>query len=262
MTSKGITGNLIRTKDGTIEFEEAKRGILEVWRYPYYLTQGWDREHWSKRYCGGADVSEGLGQSYSVGYILDRERDEFVCRIRTNRTDAYTWAEQLHLLSDWYCNVRYWTRTGGLGREKAVLCVERTGAGQTTVKRLIELGANQYLRMIEGQQGGGHTKEFGWGETQQAKHDLSEDLRAWFRNMKGTLYDAILLDEASTWIKHEGSQRLGPEEGHLGDCVIAAGCTIQASKFLGGSPERIKHFDTGWMAKILEERQQQTGWTV
>lgn len=261
-TCRGVTGNLIRAKDGEIEFQEDQRGILEVWRFPYHLVSGWDGQHWSRRYCGGSDVSEGLGQSYSVGHILDRHLDEIVCRLRSNRIDAYRWADLLHLLSEWYCNARDWTRVGGVERDKAVLCVERTGAGQTTVKKLKDLGANQYVRMVEGQIGGGITKEYGWHESQQAKADLSEDLRNWFRTMRGTLYDAVLLDEASTWIKHEGSTKLGPEEGHFGDCVISAGCTIQASHFMGRGPERIKPPDVGWMAKILEEKGEKTGWTV
>ena len=261
-TRKGIMGNLTRNKDGEIEFTEDPRGIVEVWRFPYYLVQGWNGEHWARRYCGGSDVSEGLGQSFSVAHILDRHLDELVCRVRTSRTDAYQWAELLHLLSEWYCNAVDWTRTGGVSTDKALLCVERTGAGQTTVKRLKDLGANQYCQLIEGQIGGGHTKEYGWSESQQAKQDLSEDLRTWFRTLKGTLYDAVLVDEASTWIKHEGSMKLGPEEGHFGDSVISAGCTIQASHYVGAGPERIKAPEVGWMARQMEKKEVQTGWTV
>lgn len=262
-TCQGITGNLERnetTKE--IEFIQDSRGILEVWRFPYSVVRGWNGEHWTRRYCGGSDVSEGLGQSYSVAYVMDRERDEFVCRLRSNRIDAYRWAELLHLLGEWYSGAREWTRVEGVSRETSLLCVERTGAGQTTVKRLKELGANQYLRMIEAQIGGGHTKEYGWSETNQAKHDLSEDLRTWFRLMKGTLYDSILIDEASTWIRHEGSTKIGPEEGHYGDCVIAAGCTIQASHFVGRKPDKVKAPLTGWMAPYVEKQQERTGWTV
>lgn len=261
-TRKGIVGNLARNKDGEIEFTPDSRGIIEVWRFPYYLVQGWDGVHWARRYCLGSDVSEGLGQTFSVGYVLDRHLDELACRVRTNRLDAYRWADLLHLLSQWYCNATDWTRTGGVSTDKAVICVERTGAGQTTVKRLKDAGANQYCQLIEAQIGGGHTKEYGWSESQQAKQDLSEDLRAWFRTTRGTVYCAVLIDEASTWIKHEGTMKLGPEEGHFGDCVIAGGCTIQASHFVGAGPERIKAPDVGWMARAIEEKGKGTGWTA
>ena len=259
---RGAVGSLVRNQDKEIEFAPDARGPLEVWRFPYHLVQGWDQTHWARRYCVGSDVSEGLGQSYSVGYVMDRHLDEMVCRLRSNRVDAYSWAEMLALLAEWYSSAREWTRTGGVSRETSTICAENTGAGQTTVRRLKELGANQYLKMIEGQMGGGHTTVYGWSESQQAKQDLSEDLRTWFRNMKGTLYDAVLIDEASTWIKHEGSMKLGPEEGHYGDCVIAAGCTIQASHFVGRGPERIKAPEVGWMARQIEEKGTRTGWTV
>jgi hypothetical protein len=260
---RGIVGHLQRDKEKQIQFVQDPRGPLEVWRWPYYLVDGWDSSvHWARRYCVGSDVSEGLGASYSVGYVMDRERDEIVARLRSNRVDAYQWADMLALLAEWYCSCRDWTRLGGVTRETALICAENTGAGQTTVKRLKDLGASQYLRMIEGQQGGGHTTIYGWSENQQAKQDLSEDLRTWFRMMKGTLYDAILVDESSTWIKHEGSMKLGPEEGHFGDCVIAAGCTIQASHFIGRGPERVKAPDMGYMAKYVEKQGQLTGWTA
>jgi hypothetical protein len=259
---KGIAGNLIRNKEGELEFVPDRRGILEVWRFPYYLVRGWDGQHWQRRYCGGADVSEGLGQTYSVGYMMDRHLDEMACRIRSNRVDAHTWAQLMHDLSEWYCNATEWTRLGGVTQRKAYLCVERTGAGQTTVKRLKELKANQYVRSIPGKVAGELTKEFGWHESQQSKYDLCEDLRTWFKSMKGTLYDTILIDECSTWIKHEGTLKLGPEEGHFGDCVIAAGCTLQASHFTGKGPARIKPPDVGWMARQIEEKQEKTGWMV
>lgn len=260
-TRKGVVGTLKR-EEGGIVFNADPRGMLEVWRFPYSLVAGWDNTHWCRRYAIGSDVSEGLGQSYSVAYVMDRQHDEMVARLRSNRIDAYSWAEQLAMLGEWYSGANEWSRVGGVKQQKALICVERTGAGQTTVRRLIELNATQYLREIQGQQGGGHTKEYGWSETQQAKQDLSEDLRTWFRQMKGQLYDAILIDECSTWIKHEGTLKLGPEEGHYGDCVIAAGCAIQASHFLGASPERVNAPDTGWMAKILEKKGERTGWTV
>jgi len=280
-TCKGITGNLYIGKTNVLAIDDLKkalknaqdsesgirfvpdeRGILEVWRFPYYLVDGWNGDHWARRYCGGSDVGEGLGKTFSVNYVMDRLLDEFACRLRSNRIDAHRWADLLYVLSEWYCNTTAWTRTGGVRKTKSILCVERTGAGQTTVKRLKDLGANQYVRLIETKIGAEFTKQYGWSETNQAKHDLSEDLRTWFRVMKGTLYDAILIDEASTWIQHEGNRTLGPEEGHFGDCVIGAGCMVQASHFMGRSPERIKAPDTGWMARQIEKNKEKTGWTV
>ena len=237
---KGLNGDLARNKLKEIEWTPAPQGILEVWRYPYPELDGYDGRPWLWRYAVGSDVSEGLGQTYSVAYVIDRVHDEIVARMRSNRVDAYQWAELLYLLSCWY--------------DGAVICAERTGAGQTTVKRLAELNANQYVRTVPAKVGGGLTTEIGWHESQEAKHLLCGELKTWLRTMKGTLYDGVLLDECSTWIKHEGTGRLGPEEGHLGDCVIAAGCTVIGAQSYGGAAEKVKPEPTGWLKREIEGR--------
>jgi len=250
-------------KTGDVEFVEDKRGIVEIWRHPYHLVDGWDGQWWTKRYCLGSDVSEGLGLSYSVGHVLDRHLDELVCRIRTNRMDAYRWADQLFMASEYYQNALDWPESGPT-HERALVCPERTGAGQTTVHRLSELGANVYLEEIPATTGNPVGKRLGWTETNQSKHDLCEDLRHWFRTCQGTVYDAILLDEASTWIQAEGTNRLGPEEGHFGDCVISAGCTIQASLSMAGSPKKLDPPLTGWRKELFGEhpREERSPWAL
>lgn len=222
-TQRGHVGNLVEKK-GEIGFVLDPKGILEVWRYPYYLLKGWDDVYWSKRYALGSDISEGLGESYSVGYVGDRHCDEIVACMRSNRIDAYEWANLLDRLSRWY--------------DRALTCGERTGAGQTTVKRLSELGTNQYIQLVPDSVGGGMTKKLGWGETQQSKHELCGDLKQWMRSMRGKLYDANLVDECSTFILDDMG-RLGAEKGKLADCVIGAGCMVQADNFLGQKPTKV-----------------------
>jgi hypothetical protein len=247
-TMQGATGALVQ-RQGEREFQPDPKGILEIWRYPYCFVDGWDGAWWSRRYCIGSDVSEGLGLSYSVAYVYDRLLGEVVARLRSNRVDAYQWADLLFELSKWYQNAQAW-HIGSVDYQTALICAERTGAGQTTVKRLHELGAVQYAKEVPGTMGAPVTKELGWSETNQAKHNLSEDLRHWFKTTKGTVYCSHLIDEASTWIQAEGTNKLGPEEGHFGDCVIAAGCAIQADHFIGSPPKKLRPPVTGWRAKL------------
>lgn len=207
LVMQGEVGDIIDTG-----FIVDRRGICEVWKQPV--------AGWHNRYCIGADVSEGVGSSYSVAYIYDRLTHEFVARVRSNRISAHVFAGILYDLSTYYKNAD----------RQALVCVERTGAGQTTVAILQERRANQFVRIRAGKFGMPSTKEFGWHESEQAKHDLSEDLRQWFSMTESRVYCPVLLSEASTWIMEEGSRRLGPEQGRLGDCVIAAGLTIQADK--------------------------------
>ena len=233
----GHMGMIRKDQEGEIGFHVQQRGILEIWRYPYNLVAGWDGLFWDKRYAMGSDVSEGLGQTFSVAYIQDRLTDEFIARLRSNRVDAHQWGDMLWLLCQYY--------------HMPLICIERTGAGQTTVKRLSKLNAPQYRRVIPGKVGGGMQAELGWHESQQAKHELLGDLKTYFRNTKGQVFDGILIDESATYIRHD-TGKLDPEEGKLGDCVIAAGCTIQASLQMGEPPKIIKPADTGWMKRWKE----------
>jgi hypothetical protein len=233
-TMSGHRGRIEKSKQGDYQFIEEKKGILEVWRYPYFLHEKWDGVQWTIRYVIGSDISEGLGGSYSVAYVLDRKLDEIVARLRSNRVDAYRWATMLYNLSQYY--------------ENALICPERTGAGITTCKRLLDLNANIYLKTIPAKVGKSITVEVGWNQTEQGKHDLLGDFKNWLRTTKGVVYCAILLEECSTYIRHENG-KLDPEEGKLGDCVIAGGCTIQADYFIGERPEAIEKGPVGWLAK-------------
>ena len=249
----GFVGHLERDKQKDLAFIQEQHDVMEFWRWPYHLTKAWNKIYWTKRYAIGTDVSEGLGKSYSAAYVLDRKLDELVCRVRSNRLDAVEWAKVLYWLSMWYSNAI--DERGGF--VPALICVERTGAGQTTVKELTKFkspGARQYVRIIEGKVGSGLTRILGWEESESSKHLLCGDLKNWFRVTKGGFYCPILIDEASTTIKHEGTRRIGPEDDtKLWDTVVAAGCTIQASQFLEGPPKQIIPSVKGWRKRLAEE---------
>ena len=234
----GVRGRIEMNAQKEIEFKEEKNGILEVWRWPYKVVKGYDNLQWELRYVIGSDISEGLGESYSVAYVLDRHLGQIVARLRSNRIDAYSWANTLHLLSQWYDN--------------GLVVPERTGAGITTVKILSELNANLYRQSSTGTVGEPLTKQLGWGETEQAKHELCGDLRNWLGTAKlPALFDAHLIDECSTFIRHDNG-RLGPEEGALGDCVIAAGLAIEGDIWLGEKPKTIPVKESGWLQRWKE----------
>ncbi len=258
----GVCGWLRKDRQGEIEFVPDKRGNVEMWRAPYFLKKGWDGMYWERRYAIGDDVSEGLGASFSVAYVIDRNLDELVCRVRSNRLDAVEWAEQVHLLSQFYCN--YQSRSDKVKyfeTVKALICTEVTGAGQTTVKELIKARAVQYVRMEPDTVGSGLTKQYGWQETNQSKHELCGDLKQWFRVTGGSVYCGVLLSEASTFIRMDNG-KLDHEEGKYSDCVMAAGLTIQASTFLGEGPRVIEPPLTGWRARKQDEAKNAGVWAA
>ncbi|MDD5006429.1 MAG: hypothetical protein PHS33_08045 [Candidatus Omnitrophica bacterium] len=237
----GVKGDLIRNKEKEIDLLDNKQGIVELWHWPYYLVEGWNRNKWERRYAIGSDVGEGLGEDYSVAYVYDRKFDRIVCRMRSNRIDAYTWGTLLYRLSLWY--------------DKALIAVERNGSGITTIKRLEALKANQYVRINAGKIGKAITKEYGWlatGGANGTKYELCGDLRTWFKKTKSTIYCPILIDEASTFIRFENGT-LGAEIGKHDDCVIAGGLTIQADKYLGEPAKEIIPKGTGWRDRLKDE---------
>jgi hypothetical protein len=75
-------------------------------------------------------------------------------------------------------------------------------------------------------------------ETRQTKQDLAEDLKEWYRDTKGIIPCSILISESSTFIRYD-TGGIGHEDGKFDDCVMGAGCTLQADKFLGGSPKQV-----------------------
>ena len=240
----GIRGHLQLVKGSKVEVEfvPEERGPVRIWRYPYELVDGWDGSYMTHKYAIGSDISEGLGQTTSSAFVIDRSRDEFVAKVKSNRIDAVEWAQILYLLALYYGDFidRTQSRNFRVERVTSLICVEVTGSGQTTVKELIKKRANQYVRMVPDKVGSGLTRQYGWPENQTAKYELAGDLKQWFRATKGTIYDADLIDQASIFIRHENG-RLGHEEGvnKFDDDVIGAGLTLQASNQLGEGPQKI-----------------------
>jgi hypothetical protein len=246
----GIKGNLYRNMKKELEFTEDKQGIIEVWRWPYYLLDTYNNNKWERRYAIGTDISEGLGGDYSVAYVYDRSLDQIVARMRSNRIDADQWAINLQRLSLYY--------------DKALIAAERNGAGITTIKKLQTLKANQYVRITTGKIGKIITKEYGWlatGGANGTKWELCGDLRTWFKKAKGSIYCPILINEASTFIKFENGT-LGAESGKNDDCVIAAGLMIQGSLFLGDVAKEVKPAKQGWRERLKQEDKEAAVWAA
>lgn len=265
--AEGIRGRLQLVKGSKVEVEfiEEKHGPVRIWRYPYELVDGWDGTYWTHKYAIGSDISEGLGETTSTAYVMDRSRDELIAKIKSNRIDAVEWAEQLHLLALYYGDVRDVTQNREFRVERltSLVCVEVTGSGQTTVKELIKKKVNQYVRVVPDKVGSGLTKKYGWPENQTAKYELAGDLKQWFRATKSTIYDSELIDQASIFIRNENG-RLGHEEGvnKFDDDVIGAGLTIQASLYLGAGSQKIIPPVTGWRGRQLDASKRKAVWAA
>lgn len=236
-----------------------KPKILSIWEYPYYLSEDWDGYHYHNRYAIGSDISEGLGGTYSVAYVIDRLVGKVVARLRSNLIDAYIWGELLFLLSEYYGTgiIQNQEEEGKMGMgipgmdvtthleydRGTMICAERTGAGQTTVKRLRELRARQYIKPrpdITGKM----SKVFGWGQTRNTKHELMGDCKNWIRDHTpdfncsyNPIPCGVFLSEATTFIRHENGD-IRHEDGKMDDAVLALALTTQVDLTLGKPPTR------------------------
>ncbi len=205
----GEVGVLVRGEDNSIIFHPETRGIVEIWEHPV--------RNFDSRYAIGSDVSEGTGNTYSVAYVYDRFTNQFVARLRSSKIAADVWAQKLIDLADFYGH--------------AMIGPERNGAGITTVIYLQANYDNLFFRQRPGKMKGQYVMEYGWLETEEAKQILSDGLKTHFRDVFQCVPCALLLDECSTYIRHDNG-KLAHEDGKFDDCVIAAGITLQVSKLM------------------------------
>jgi hypothetical protein len=218
--------------------------MIELWRFPYFLTDGWDQHYWKYRYCIGSDISEGLQQDYSVAYVYDRFKKEFVTRMRSNMIDSYKWGDRLFNLSRYY--------------ENALIVPERNGAGITTIDRLIALKANLYVKEKIDGIGKLITKQYGFLETTEAKQLVCGSLKSYLATHK-PVYCRYLLSECATFIKDEEKEKLGADSGFHDDCVIAAGLALHGDFYLPRC-EKIPLPASGWRAQLAKEKKEGEIW--
>lgn len=243
----GITGSVTLDKRiKELDFIPNPKGIVEVWRFPYSLVDGWDERRWTHRYCIGSDISEGLLRDYSVAYVFDRQMREIVARMRTNQINSHLWGDRLNDLSRYY--------------ENALIVPERNGAGITTIDRLRELKANLYLREVVDQIGKQVTRQYGFLETKEAKQLVCGSLKSYLTSKK-PIYDRLLLAECSTFIKDEEREKLGADEGFHDDCVIAAALALHGD-FSLPKTEMVPVPVTGWRGRLKEESKRERAWAA
>lgn len=206
----GERGELVKIQNpenpNAYAFEVNKRGVLEVWAHP-------EKGHLN-RYAIGSDVSEGLGQTFSVAYVYDRLECRLVARLRSSKISADVWAHKLAELGYYYGEAR-------IGPEK-------NGAGITTIKTLQAIYNNLFYRQRPGKIKGAYVQEYGWLQTNEAKQIMADELKRHFRELFSQVPCGILIDECTTFIQHE-SGKLAHEDGKMDDCVCAAGITLQVS---------------------------------
>lgn len=250
----GVRGTLTERR-GSIEFKEDD-GILEIWRYPHHLTSP-DDNAWIGRYTVGTDIGEGLAQDYSVAYVYDRVRKEFVARMRTNKMDAVTWGVHLIELARYYKS-GIEREPGKVTDKMALIVPERTGAGITTCKYLSDQHAHVFNHIETAKDGKVVTTKVGWVQTRESKFDLLGDFREYMETTNAPVRCGLLLAECGVYIHDRETGTLGAAEGYHDDCVIAAALAKRGDYYLD-PPKQVVPPVTGWRKKVKEG---ETAWSA
>ena len=226
----GVIGNFkLDRKRNLIVFEEDPKGIVELWRWP--------QRKWVNRYAIGSDVGEGTGGSYSVSYVYDRQLEEIVCRMRSNKIEADRWANLLI-----YQGI-YYTR--------AMIGAERMGPGITTVQHLQKKYTHLYMRRREGRTKGTFTYEVGFHTSDESKRLALSHLKAYYRDVFRYVPCGYLLDESGTFIEQEGGGGLSAETGAFDDCVMAMAITLVVSKSMPECTAASEAQEKGWRDRLF-----------
>jgi hypothetical protein len=242
----GQFGTLVKEphQKGVYAVNLTPRGLIEFWRFPYFLTSSWDRSRWTYRYCMGSDIGEGLGGDSSVAYVFDRHLREIVARMTSSKIDSHRWGDRLFELSRFF--------------ENCLIVPERNGAGITTINRLVDLKANIYVREVVAGIGKQVTKQYGWQETHDAKQSICGTLKAYLAAMddqgtrKHPVYCKELLQECASFVKDEEKDKIGAEDGFHDDHVIAGALALAGDLYLPKC-ERIPEPVKGWRGRLAEE---------
>jgi len=235
-----------------VVFARARHGMLHVWDMP-------NGEGWRNRHCIFSDVSEGLDQTDSVAYVFDRVKERFIAKLCSNKVDADTWAHELIKLARWCGDSIH-----------PMLCPERQGAGQTTIKTLRK---EHYPRIFKERKEGRSRKQittnYGWSETPENKKLIARALRLYFRDTDQVVPDGTLIDQCSTFIVRPNGTVGGETETTLDDHVIGAGGCLMLHDYLP-DPKNLKKKSKryielgkdkkGWRERLGFEERERNPW--
>lgn len=189
--------------DENYNFVEERFGELKIWEHP--------EPHYKNRYIAGVDPAEGRDGDYSVIFVLDRLKEEFVAKWYGNLKEDLV-AEELLKIAYYY--------------NKALVVPERN---LSTIITLIEpYGMMPYTGELYHQTMQSGKMEYGF-YTGNNRKDLLMQYNAWLRENYDRIPDPESLDEHMTFTKqvNRGKPRYEASEGNYDDQVIAMALCIE-----------------------------------
>lgn len=188
---------------------EDDRGYLSIWQTPKI----------GESYVIGADVSEGVGQDWSVAYVRQRSNGNYVARIR-GQYFPEEFAEALLMLAKYF--------------NSAWICFELNNHGHVLKDRLVNKHnyANLYRRRVLDETSSSWMMQVGFRTDRTSKERVASNFVARLREGKVHPYCEDLLTELTTF-QRDDNGRLGAIDGAHDDCVMAAFLTEEMEEALG-----------------------------
>jgi hypothetical protein len=202
----------------------------KIWRAFDYSTNSFEKETPDKAflkvfrspdpkepYVLAADPSLGVGKDYSVGVVLNKQRQ--VCAVyRNNRIDPSLFGVELFYLGRYYNN--------------ALLAVETNNMGIATLNKLVEL---QYLNLYKQTKIANVSKEestkLGWKTTHMTKPLIISLLKNVIESFDADVPDATILGELRNYVVFEDGST-GASSGN-DDTVIALAIALEVLRTHG-----------------------------
>ena len=189
-------------------FEDAPRGSLEIYKYPTF----------EDAFVLAADVSLGVGQDYSCGVVLNKERE--VCAVyRNNTLDPSKYGDLLFYLGRYYNN--------------ALLAVESNSMGIATLNRLKQMNyQNLYHQTKVANVSEEEGQRLGWRTTSQTKPMIIGYLKNAIENEDIWIPSRVMINELMNYVA-DANGKTNAIIGGNDDTVVALAIALEVLRTHG-----------------------------
>ncbi|KRU24413.1 terminase-like family protein [Clostridium sporogenes] len=168
-----------------------------------------------KRYYIGADLSEGVGQDYSVIEVLDKDGEQ-VAEFYNNKIKPYKMSEIINCIGKYY--------------NYALLCVEKASGGHSVIERLrYDLS---YMNMVKYKSYDDFQKliwNVGFDTNSKTKSIIINDFVEMFEKNQLKINSERLLQEMQVFVSENG--KMGAISGSHDDSVMSMALAIVSIKY-------------------------------
>jgi hypothetical protein len=192
----------------SIMFEDIRQGSLHIYKYPKF----------DDAFVVGADVALGVGRDYSVGVVMNKNRE--ICALyRNNSIDPSQFGDLLFYLGRYYNN--------------ALMAVESNSMGIATLNRLTQMNyVNMYYQTKMANVSKEEGTRIGWRTTSASKPAIISFLKNAIEQEEIWIPSPIIINECMNYVADENG-RTNAITGGTDDTVIAAAIALEVIRTHG-----------------------------